>query len=294
MDRFYKEPPRYNSFVKKICLLKRKYPFLQICSIGKSYQGRRIHALFLGNMNSPTLLTAAFHAQEWLTESLLVMFCEQLCREITGGSPLVYALKNRGVIIVPCVNPDGVELVLSGGESAGEYKKFIDKISGGDLSSYNANIRGVDLNHNFNAGHSEALRLERAAGIYSPAPRRYGGKFPNSERETAALVSLCKNYRPSRAYAYHSQGEEIYYKYGKILPTGSENIARMLSLLSGYKLSDPVSIASHAGFKDYFIKEFCAPGFTIEIGRGKNPLPLSDLSPIFARLYEMMVLSLII
>ena len=166
MDKFYKEPPRYNSFVKKICLLKRKYPFLQIGSIGKSYQGRRIHALFLGNLNSPTLLTAAFHAQEWLTESLLVMFCEQLCKELYSGSPLVYALKNRGVIIVPCVNPDGVELVLSGSESANEYKNFIEKISGGDLSFYNANIRGVDLNHNFDAGHDEVLRLERAQEFF--------------------------------------------------------------------------------------------------------------------------------
>ncbi len=294
MEDFYCAPPFYKDLVKKICLLKRRYPFLQVGSIGKSHQGRRIFALFLGNISSPTLLVGAFHAQEWLTESLLIMFCEHICEEIRCASPLLYALKKRGVIIVPSINPDGVELVLSGGKSAGEYKKFIEKISGNDLSFYNANIRGVDLNHNFDAGHSEVLRLERAAGIYGPSPRRYGGKFPHSEKETASLVSLCRRYTPSRAYAYHSQGEEIYYKYGKNAPAGAEKIAEMLALTSGYTLSEPSKIASHGGFKDYFIKEYCSPAFTIEIGRGKNPLPIDELTSIFARLYEMMALSLII
>ena len=68
----------------------------------------------------------------------------------------------------------------------------------------------------------------------------------------------------------------------------------MLSHTSGYSIEDQSGLASHGGFKDWFIKEFNCPGFTIEIGRGKNPLPIGELSPIFARLYEMMLLALII
>lgn len=36
------------------------------------------------------------------------------------------------------------------------------------------------------------------------------------------------------------------------------------------------------------------PGFTIEIGRGKNPLPIEELEPIYARLLEMLLLTMLL
>ncbi|SIF32539.1 Gamma-D-glutamyl-L-diamino acid endopeptidase 1 [Mycobacteroides abscessus subsp. abscessus] len=38
---------------------------------------------------------------------------------------------------------------------------------------------------------------------------------------------------------------------------------------------------SFAGYKDWFIKEFQRPGFTIELGKGINPLPLSQFDEIY-------------
>ena len=203
-------------------------------------------------------------------------------------------LEHRGVIIVPCINPDGVELLLSKGGSAGRYRPFTDKVSGGEYKMWNSNIRGVDLNHNFDAGHDILRKMELREGITGPALRRFAGFRPNSEPETRALVSLCRNFSASRVYAFHSQGEEIFYRYGNKVPAGSESIAQMLAALSGYTLQTQSGLASHGGFKDWFIKEYNSPGFTIEIGRGKNPLPISELSPIFARLYEMMILALVV
>lgn len=293
-DQFYLSPPYYSEYLKKLVTLKKSYPFLKLGSIGRSVQGRKIYALFLGNMRSPVVFAAAFHPLEWLTQSLLVRFSEELCRSICHSREIRCALERRGAIIVPSINPDGVELLLSRGASAGLYKPFTDKISGGDYRMWNSNIRGVDLNHNFNAGHDLLRKMEAAEGINGPALRRFGGLRPGSEPETRALVSLCRNFSVSRAYAFHSQGEEIFYKYGSCEPAGAESIARMLSQASGYSLVSQSGLASHGGFKDWFIKEFNCPGFTIEIGRGKNPLPISELSPIFARLYEMMLLALII
>ena len=40
-------------------------------------------------------------------------------------------------------------------------------------------------------------------------------------------------------------------------------------------------IDSHAGYKDWFIQEFRKPGFTIELGVGVNPLPLSQFDEIY-------------
>ena len=293
-DLFYLAPPYYNEYLRKLVNLKKTFPFLKLGSIGRSVQGRKIYALFLGNMHSPTLFAGAFHPLEWLTESLLVRFSEELCKNILVSKELRCAVQKRGIIIVPCTNPDGVELLLSRGASAGLYKSFTDKISGGDYRMWNSNIRGVDLNHNFDAGHDILRKMEAAEGIVGPSLRRYGGRRPNSEPETRALVSLCRSFCVSRVYAFHSQGEEIFYKYGDRVPAGAESIAQMLSKASGYSLQTQGGLASHGGFKDWFIKEFNYPAFTIEIGRGKNPLPISELSPIFARLYEMMLLSLVI
>ena len=63
---------------------------------------------------------------------------------------------------------------------------------------------------------------------------------------------------------------------------------------SGYRVCVPDGLASHGGFKDWFIEKFGRPGFTIEIGKGENPLPVQDLEPIYARLFEMMLLSILI
>ena len=68
---------------------------------------------------------------------------------------------------------------------------------------------------------------------------------------------------------------------------------RVLALTSGYRPVENEGLASHGGFKDWFISAFDRPGFTIEIGRGENPLPLRDLKPIYDRLREMMTLAAI-
>ncbi len=294
MKGFYSAPPFYKAYIKKLGEMKRDYPFLKLISAGRSVQGRKIYAICIGKMSHPTVFAAAFHASEWLTEGLMLRFCEELCQSIKCDCSLKRALEKRGVVILPCVNPDGVELFLTRGSSAAEYKRFTDKISGGDYSNWQANIRGVDLNHNFDAGHSKLIRMERAAGITGPSVRRFGGNKPLSEPETRSLAALCRNLKPSRVYAFHSQGEEIFYSYDGIVPTGAVQIARMLSEASGYELCEQSGLASHGGFKDWFIKEYSAPGFTIEIGRGKNPLPIGELSPIFARLYEAMLLALVV
>lgn len=59
---------------------------------------------------------------------------------------------------------------------------------------------------------------------------------------------------------------------------------------SGYALDVPTGIADGGGFKDWFITEFCRPGFTIELGLGKNPLPAADAAKINERVKEMLML----
>ena len=67
-------------------------------------------------------------------------------------------------------------------------------------------------------------------------------------------------------------------------------MAQIMAASSGYALDVPSPIATGGGFKDWFIKEFERPAFTVEIGLGENPLPISELDSIYKAVREMMIL----
>ena len=195
---------------------------------------------------------------------------------------------------MPAVNPDGCEISIHGAGGAGHYAASVYRVSGGDYTHYSANARGVDINHNFDAGWEALHRLEQKAGIYGPAPRRYGGRRPESEPETRAITTLCRTQNILHALAFHAQGEVIYWDFGEQTPPKSRKLAEILASSSGYALEAPEGLAVGGGFKDWFIQNFSRPAFTIEIGRGKNPLPPETLPEIYSRLREMMMFALML
>lgn len=297
MNTFYTQTPNFASVTRAVAAVCERCIPAELFCAGKSVLGRELWAVGFGSRRNAVVYAGGFHAQEWITVLLLVRFLEELAHAVTSGTLLCgvsvrQALRRRGAIILPCANPDGLELVANGVESAGFYKASVGRISGGDLTGWNANVRGVDLNHNFDAGFEQCKRMEQAHGITAPAKRQYGGPFPESEPETRALCSLCRMYRPARLVAFHSQGEEIYYDYGKNTPRESRAVADCWAHLSGYTVCAPTGMASHGGYKDWFIDKLGAQGFTVEIGLGVNPLPASSLDGIYAKLKAMLVCGL--
>lgn len=81
--------------------------------------------------------------------------------------------------------------------------------------------------------------------------------------------------------AYHTQGKEIYWQFQNYTPSQSRIIADRFASTSGYAVADAPYDSSFAGFKDWFIQDFRRPGFTIEAGLGKNPLPISQFNEIY-------------
>ncbi len=292
--------PSYDQTVKAITKIFEVYPQLQLNSIGKTVLRRNIYALSMGNVKEGAVLfVGGTHGQEWLTVSLLLLFLDDLLSSIQSGEPLEeidfpLVLQKRGLIIIPALNPDGIEIALHGPKTARWKKQFVKKVMAQSDLSWQANARGVDLNHNFDAGFPILQKLEREAGFCNPSPRRYGGKHPLSEPESKAIVKYIRKHNISRLYAFHSQGEEIFYEYDNIPVPQSEEIAQTLSKLSGYELVQNAGLYSHGGLKDWYIKEFHRPGFTIEIGKGENPLPLSDLDPIYRKIRRMMAAAVIL
>ena len=289
-------PPDAAYVRQTVAALCDRYRFLDSVPIGQSACGREIRALLVGQGSHVVCYVAAIHAQEWLTALLLLRLCEELCGALEHGGSLAgvsiaRGMHGRSLLFVPVANPDGVEIALHGAQSAGPFASQVQILGGDTHGLWQANARGVDLNHNFNAGFAELQALEQKNGILSPAPRRYGGKAPHSEPETQALVSLCRRARFSHLLALHSQGEEIYWQYGRRTPHRSEMMAHILADACGYRLAQPEGLAVGGGLKDWFITEFDRPAFTVECGKGQNPLPLSDFEPLYRRLREMLVLA---
>lgn len=47
--------------------------------------------------------------------------------------------------------------------------------------------------------------------------------------------------------------------------------------------------SGYAGYKDWFIQEYDRPGYTIEVGRGVNPLPMEQFEQIYEDNYYILV-----
>lgn len=275
--------------------LASRYEICRLSEIGKSWCGRSISMLQIGKGSRPVLYAGAFHGMEWITAPLLLHFCRRLCQAWESGLtvyrlPIRPLLEEITLFCIPMVNPDGVEICLHGPASAGEYAAAIKK--SGQQARWQANARGVDINHNFDAGWKKLRQLEIESGITGPGPTRYGGDFPGSERETTALISLCRQVPFSLVMAFHSQGEEIYWQYGEHTPAISHTLANTFSMVSGYRVAHPDPIASMGGFKDWFIETFHHPGFTIEVGKGRNPLPFGQLPAIESKVFPIMACGL--
>ena len=250
-------------------------------SIGKSLMGREIICMKTGNGAGKLFLAGAYHGLEYLTSALLVRFISEYERSAANGERFFGCDAGAlfdGVTLftVPMVNPDGVDIAVNGIDLTDEYhRRLIRTVGIHDFKKvWQANARGVDINHNFDADWDRVLD--------KPSASKYGGEYPNSESETRAVVNLARKERFDMMIAFHSQGGEIYCDFNGAYAPRSIETAKRMAAASGYEVKIPTGTASFGGCKDWFIKEFHRPGFTVEIGRGKNPLPMSDLDSVYA------------
>ncbi len=288
----------YDVLARDIQGLKALYPFLETGSIGNSVLGRNLYYIRLGTGPNQVFYNGAHHALEWITSPVLMKFAEDFLQAYTDGRTLAGGYDPReiwnrsSIYIVPMVNPDGVDLVLNGLQPENPYYQDLitwNKGSTDFSQDWEANNRGVDLNHNYNAAWQLSKNAEAEYGITGPGPTRYSGPSPVSEPETQAMVAFTQNHNFRLVMAYHSQGEVIYWNFMDMAPPEARTIGENLSQISGYKLDLSTGIASYAGYKDWFIQDYRRPGYTVEVGLGQNPLPISQFDTIYANNLGMLL-----
>ncbi len=277
-------PYGYQELQTDLAALRQRYPFLRFGSAGQSVLGRDLTTVTLGAGPKVVVYAGAHHANEWITSALLAKFIEEYARAYeTGGSVAGFNARqiydSTRIVVLPMVNPDGVELVIRGIAPSNPYYSRVIEWNGGstDFHLWKANIRGVDLNRQYRANWDFAQR----EGAQGPSPSSYAGPAPESEPESRAVADLTRTLLPRLVLAYHSQGEIIYWNYLGLAPAESRTIVTRFQQLSGYvPVEEPPESAGSAGYKDWFILAYRRPGFTVEVGRGLNPLPLSQLPEI--------------
>ncbi len=266
----------YKKLNEDIDFITAKYSCVEAFSIGKSVMDKDIPCLKIGTGEKRLFLSGAHHGLEYLTAAFLMRFVENYAKKLCEGDKIIAELSKKVTLYaVPMVNPDGVDIAVNGLDITNPYHRALISMVG--IHSFHnvwqANARGVDINHNYDAGWK--MVMER------PSPSKYGGERAESEPETRAVVEFVRKNDFDMLLAFHSQGKEIYYDFDGMESERAQELAEKLAEESGYAVCRPEGTAGFGGCKDWFIKEFGREGFTVEMGSGKNPLPMKMLDEVY-------------
>ena len=267
------------------------YPFLRSEVLTTTAFGRPVQTLVIGEGERQVIYSASHHANEWITTPLLLKFAEELAEAIQSngtlfGVPASHISQAATISLVPMVDPDGVDLVTGAIEPGTLEYESANRIADNFPAipfpdGWKANLLGVDLNLQYPAGWLQAREIKFRQGFTRPAPRDYVGRAPLNQRESIALAQFTEDLDPAVVLAYHTQGKVIYWQFQDYVVPGARELGEEFARLSGYELADTPYESSFAGYKDWFIQDFRHPGYTIEVGQGENPLPLSQFDEIY-------------
>ncbi|MFD3257119.1 M14 family metallopeptidase [Paenibacillus lentus] len=288
-----KKPYDSQALLSDLNRLIEIYPFLRWRSIGASVMSQPIPEIRIGRGSRNVHVNGSFHANEWITTPVLIKFLNEYALALTNGIGI------RGLYMYPyyeavtlsigsMVNPDGVDLVINGLPGEEPFRSNVLSYNRGstDFQGWKANIRGVDLNDQFPA----LWELEAARNPKERGPRDYPGTAPLTEPEAIAMAELTRQSDFAHVLAFHTQGKVIYWGFQNLEPPISETMVNEFARVSGY---EPVqTIESYAGYKDWFIQDWRRPGFTVELGRGVNPLPIGQFDEIYEESLGILLASL--
>lgn len=285
----------YEEMMEDIDALTAAYPqYLTVSSLGTSVFGREIPIVILGDPDNPNriLLVGASHAREYANTLILMRTIERYCANMESSFYKDYSyaelVRSCTVYVVPLHNPDGAELCIHGLASVPEeYKDTVEEIyarsvqagmlDAGSYSRWKANGIGQDLNQNYGFGPNRNPILQDI-----PMSENFPGYTALDAKEARLIVELCRQKNFRSLVSYHSYGNLIYWGF---FATGSfkehcREIANAMKKSNGYRLSADTPTPqnySHLGLKDWFMKEYKLPGFTIETGGEAAPLGISEI-----------------
>ncbi|NLZ93831.1 MAG: hypothetical protein GX922_07455 [Firmicutes bacterium] len=255
-------------------------------SIGQSEYGREIYAIKIGKGELSTIIIGTAHAREWIN-SALIMDMAKLYADVynnygyEGNYYVRDVLDKCSIVFIPMQNPDGAALQEQGLSAfTPEQQEEIKKI-GCDhkFKQWKANAKGVDLNHQYNAGWEQVRNNQPY-----PSYHNHKGYAPEQASEVKATVEYIRS-KPDSIKAlisYHSSGNVIYWTSLNPDIDRDARFAQKIRNATGYFLINNDWIPN-AGLSPWFRKEIGGMALTIETGtfNGENEVRYSDWPKIW-------------
>ena len=273
--------------------LTERHGALSVSVLTRSILGREIPLIKLGQGKRAVLYVGAHHGTDGITTGVLMDFVADYLRQYERGTtvfeyPMSYLFEERCIYVVPMLNPDGVEYAVKGIAQDNPLLERVMKMEGsGDLPHWQANARGVDLHHNYDAGF---FSFQRTSGLQEGAAARYGGEFPESEPETAALARFLRWKREEIAgvISLHTAGEELISSCCDTLSAKTMAVGRVLSRMTGYEMVRPEGVSAFGSLSDWCVTKLGRPAFTVRCGKGEVPLAPEQQPRIYERLRRIL------
>ncbi len=143
-------------------------------------------------------------------------------------------LESKGVVAIPCVNPDGLAL------------------------NTRQNANGVDLNRNFpTANWGQATDVaEKALGH-----PYYGGPRAGSESETQWLMTILETYQHKAILSVHTPYRVVNWDG----PPQAQSLAEAVGAITGYPVTHDIGYPTPGSFGTYVGVERGIPVITLEL-----------------------------
>jgi len=250
----WKHYHNYTEIVNTLLYLNDTYPdFLDVFSIGKSWQNRDIYCIRLTNKNVTRLKSEVFfvgyhHARELISSELPLYFAVEAATNYGTDPTITYMIDNSQMYILVALNVDGFKAV-----QANEWQRknvhpfdedgdglvdddppedwdgdgYIEALWQEDGSEWSfIRWEGIDddgdglLNEDWvggvdlNRNYGYAWNASVQSGTTNPQDEAYKGPMPFSEPETQAIRDFALKHDFEYAISFHSGTNLIIYPWG--------------------------------------------------------------------------------
>lgn len=243
MELLSLKPYDYFDAIQTRYNLLRRYPFISAQTIGKSVMGREITAFFIGDAKEYSLFVGGIHGSAHFTAGFLYTFFSEVCDAflndgVIEGLKVKRAFDGRGLIVIPCLNPDGCEIAARGNSALYNLPPTTARIAKKDFSAFSLNARGVDINKIFST-------------------------LPQNEPESCSLKTFLEANSIRHIICFDKGDNKIILPSVKNMPKRSNRMAEIM--LSGSSLG--VSLRDdniyEKGISEWFSEKYFKPAFTV-------------------------------
>lgn len=241
-----------------IVLARENPDILELEIIGNSTDERAIYVLrmsegdFKNSDKMHIMIDGGNHARETINPSVVLQTVNDYIINYRANGELSKMLDEFVFHFVTSFNPDGNDIVKFGPSIIKDkaLKDYFAKNIKGDYKRLKANVKGVDLNRNFENYTLNQKTLNYASDASAPKKHAlmniipslefYGGQM-GSEIETQIAQDYYTRYDFRVYISYHSQGRVLYgdtTRFGLELDKLSKEYLKLAEKLTGYRHMD--------------------------------------------------------